>query len=124
MTDRITDERLSAYRATAARRRDEDLALAEERRARGWLAAREGAQILRYRFGATRVLAFGSLVGGHWFGPASDLDLAASGLRLEEYFGAVAALQGLGGEFRVDLVDLDRCPERLKEAIEAAGTEL
>jgi hypothetical protein len=49
------------------------------------------------------VVAFGLLTTGQWFGDASDVDLAAA-IRTEGYFTAAAALQGLLGEFAMDLV--------------------
>jgi predicted nucleotidyltransferase len=91
---------------------------------RAWDAARLGAAILRERFGASNVVAFGSLATGRWFGEVSDVDLAASGLRVDDYFAAVAAVQGLLGEFEVDLVDLDRCPAALREVVLDDGVAL
>ena len=82
---------------------------------------RLGTAILRERFGASSVLVFGSLAGEQWFGEASDIDLAASGLRADDYFTAMAAVQGLLGEFEVDLVDLDRCPPGLRETVLGEG---
>ena len=120
----MTPQQLAGYRATAERRRREDAERRAKRRARAWDAARLGAAILRERFGASSVLVFGSLAEEQWFMEASDIDLAASGLRAEDYFTAVAAVQGLLGEFEVDLVDLDRCPPGLRETILGVGVAL
>jgi uncharacterized protein len=120
----MTPPQLAGYRATAERRRREESERRAERRTRAWDAARLGAAILRKRFGASSVMVFGSLAGEQWFGEASDVDLAASGLRADDYFTAVAALQGLLGEFEVDLVDLDRCPPGLREAVLGEGVAL
>jgi predicted nucleotidyltransferase len=113
----MTPAQLAGYRVTAERRRREESERRAERRVRAWDAARLGAAILRERFGASSVMVFGSLAGERWFGEASDVDLAASGLQADDYFTAVASLQGLLGEFEVDLVDLDRCPPGLREAV-------
>ncbi len=120
----MTPTQLAGYRATAERRRREASERRAERRARAWDAVSLGASILRERFGASSVVVFGSLAGERWFGEASDVDLAASGLRADDYFTAVAALQGLLGEFEADLVDLDRCPPGLREAILSEGVAL
>ena len=120
----MTDEQLRAYRRTADHRRREEAARIAERRRRAHEAARLAAELLRGRFGATVVILFGSLADEEWFGPRSDLDLAASGLRADEYFGAVAALQGLLGEFEADLVDLDRCGPTLRARVLATGRAL
>ena len=120
----MTPAQLAGYRVTAERRRREESERRAERRMRAWDAARLGATILRERFGVSSVIVFGSLAGERWFGEASDVDLAASGLRAEDYFAAVAAVQGLLGEFEVDLVDLDRCPPGLREAVLGEGVAL
>lgn len=120
----MTDDQLAAYRATAELRRSEEAGLRSQRLERAWQAAHEGARILRECFGASGVIVFGSLHDEEWFGPTSDIDLAASGLRSEDYFAAVAAVQGLLREFEVDLVDLDRCPPTLREAVLSSGVAL
>jgi predicted nucleotidyltransferase len=120
----MTEEQLASYRATAERRRGEEVELVAQRLTRAWEAAHVGARILRERFGATAVIVFGSLAEEEWFGATSDIDLAASGLRGDDYFAAVAALQGLLREFQVDLVDLDRCPRALRETVLAVGVAL
>lgn len=81
--------------------------------------------MLRERYGAERVVAFGSLVAdeGLLFGVRSDIDLAAWGIRDADYFTAVAHVQDVAGEFDVDLVAMERCPEPLRAPI-AEGVPL
>ena len=62
---------------------------------------------------------FGSTVHGHWFSTTSDIDIAASGLASDDYFTAVARLQDLSPEFKVDLVALEHCKAELRESIAA-----
>ncbi len=50
---------------------------AEERFEQAWEVAYRAARLLRERFGATRVVVFGSLAHRAWFRPWSDIDLAA-----------------------------------------------
>ena len=120
----MTAEQLAVYRETAHRRYLEAIERRADRRARAWSVATLGASILRECFGASAVLVFGSLAGGEWFAETSDIDLAAAGMRAEDYFTAVAAMQGLSSEFEVDLVDLDRCPSGLRESVLREGISL
>lgn len=115
-----------AQRATVRRRNAEDAAARAAKRERAWAAAGACAALLRERFGAERVVVFGSLVAeeGRWFGVRSDIDLAAWGIRDADYFAAVGELQSVDGEFEVDLVAMERCPAHLREPIEANGVTL
>ena len=117
---------LEQYRASARRRAERKVAENVVRRASAWAAARTGAELLRDRFGARKVVLFGSLVDqdGKWFGVRSDIDLAAWGIADDDYFLAVAKLQDISPEFSFDLVAMERCPERLIEVIDAEGTAL
>jgi predicted nucleotidyltransferase len=124
MVPGLSPERLSEYRAVLARREADARVLALARRERAWLAARKAAELLHDRFGARRVLLFGSLVDGEWFGDYSDVDLAAQGVPLGEFFRAVAMLQDVDPEFSMDLVDLDDCSASLLARVEAEGLPL
>jgi uncharacterized protein len=88
---------------------------------RAWDQARTAARLLRERFGATRVVVFGSLAHDEWFNRWSDIDLAAWGIPPDAFFRAVAAVTGLSAEFKVDLVDPDDCQPALRRAIEQEG---
>ena len=92
--------------------------------ARAWEVAEQAAALLKEQFGATQVALFGSTVHGHWFSTTSDVDLAASGLASDDYFTAVARLQDLSSEFKVDLVALEHCKAELRESIAREGVIL
>ncbi len=77
--------------------------------------------LLKEKFGAVQVAVFGSLVHGHWFSPTSDIDLSVWGLKYEDYFVAVAKLQGLSPEFKIDLVSTEHCKPSLREVIIQEG---
>jgi len=66
-------------------------------------------------------MIFGSLLEARWFSETSDIDLAAWGLRTEDYFTAVARLQDLSPEFEVDLVAMEYCKPGLRETIMREG---
>ncbi len=115
---------MAAYRATARRRAAETTRALALRRDRAQEVARQAAALLKEDFGATQVVLFGSLVHGHWFTVTSDIDLAASGLAPDDYFTAVARLQDLSPEFKVDLVAVDHCNAALRETIAREGVIL
>ncbi|MBI4530798.1 MAG: nucleotidyltransferase domain-containing protein [Candidatus Latescibacteria bacterium] len=65
-------------------------------------------ELLKTRFGAQRVISFGSLVGKGVWHPRSDLDLAVEGLPPEQFFRAWSSLQEvLPQGLTVDLVPLE-----------------
>lgn len=115
---------IAAYRETARRRwdaRQEQLAL---RREHAWQVARQAAGFLRDEFGAIQVAVFGSLARGDWFSSTSDIDLAVWGLPPEDYFLAVARLQDLSTEFKIDLVAIERSRQGLRDTIEREAKTL
>ena len=67
----------------------------EKRKARALGAAEACRRLLKERFGARRVILFGSLAGqGPWHG-RSDIDLAVQGLAPDEFFAAYSACRDL-----------------------------
>lgn len=80
------------------------------------------AQALRDRFGATRVIVFGSLVRGR-FSDRSDLDIAFEGIAAERFFAALAMANGLSAR-AVDLKPLESLSPYFRERVLATGREL
>lgn len=115
---------LTAFVATARKRRAEREAAMAARRERGWSVARSVAELLRHSYGATRVMVFGSLLHPAAFHERSDVDLAVWGIPSERYFQAVAAVNDLPEAFGVDLVEPERCRPALRQAIERDGVDL
>lgn len=99
-------------------------ARSERRRRQAWRVARRAARLLREKYGASRVVLFGSLAHDAWFTPWSDIDLAAWGIPPEHFYGAVAAITGLSPTFRIDLVDPDACRSALRATVEREGIEV
>ena len=124
MPSTMTPQQLDTYRRTMHRRAAEADKRRAERRAAAWAVAREAADLLRSRYGATRVLAFGSLADGTYFSERSDIDLAAEGLHPSDHFAALGRLLTLSRDFELDLVDLGACPPGLSAVILAAGVPL
>ena len=117
-------EELLQYRpwqAVERHSRDRDLIL---RRGRAWEVARKTATMLKERFGAARVLVFGSLAHGAWFTPRSDIDLCVDGIPVEKFFHAEADVEAMASGFKIDLVDLRECSSELLRQIEEEGLAL
>lgn len=95
-----------------------------ERWERAWRVARAAAKVLREQFGATRVVAFGSLAHRDGFTLWSDIDLAAWGISPGAFYRAVAVVTGISPEFKVDLVAPEDCQPTLRRVIEREGIVL
>lgn len=78
---------------------------------------------LRNRFGAKKVVLFGSLARGEFSG-RSDIDLAVWGIPPGEFYRAVAFASGYSKTWEVDLVDIEDCSQTLKGNIEQEGVVL
>ena len=120
----LTPEQISTYRRHAQQRRQQELPEIERRRERAWEAARMAAQVLKEKFGVTRVVVFGSLVRDAGFTRWSDVDIAAWGLALEDTFRAIGVIMDLDTEVPVNLVDVNTASPPLLEAIEREGIAL
>jgi predicted nucleotidyltransferase len=81
------------------------------------------AEELRHRFGAKRVVLFGSLARDE-FGRWSDIDLAAWGIPASDFYRVVAFVTGYSRTWSVDLVDVEDCSPTLRAAIEQEGVDL
>jgi predicted nucleotidyltransferase len=121
MSLELKPEAIAVYRATARQRWEEERQERTRRRERAREVAQRAAALLREEFGVTQVIVFGSLVHDYWFSKTSDVDLAAWGLKDEDYFTAVAKLQDLSPEFKVDLVAMEHCKPELREVITKEG---
>ena len=74
-TSPVSPGAMAAYRATARRRSEVERQQLAERRKRARQVAQCAAMLLKERFGATRVVVFGSLIHGYWYSRTSDIDL-------------------------------------------------
>lgn len=109
---------LRHFRERAARQQEQRRARQERLRA----AAADCARLLLRRFGASRVMLFGSVATGR-ADSRSDLDLAVEGLARARYFEALAALHDLA-DSSVDLVLWEEAPPTLRERILREGVAL
>ena len=90
----------------------------ESRRQRALAVAEQCAELLKQRFGAKRVIPFGSVLGeGPWH-EASDLDLAVEGLSSQALWDAERQLEALVPPWlKVDLVPLERVYPEVRASI-------
>ncbi len=96
----------------------------DRRREHAWRTARTASHILREKFGASRVVVFGSLSRPSDFTQWSDIDLAAYGIPPDRFYRAVADVTGFSREFEIDLTDVGTCPRNLLKVVEREGIEL
>lgn len=74
------------------------------------------------RFGAKKVVLFGSLATGE-FNQWSDIDIAVWGIPPTLFYKAVAFASGVSNRWKVDLVDAEDCQETLLRRILREGIE-
>lgn len=78
--------------------------------------------VLREEYGAERIVVFGSLATKENFTRWSDIDLAVWGIDPDRFYQAVATLNELSPDIKVDLVDPERCQSiALRQAIQEEG---
>ena len=121
---KVGQQQMALYRATAKRRWEQEQPELARRRERAWQVARHAASMLRDRFGATRVVAFGSLVHPNCFTRWSDVDIAAWGIRPQDTFRAIGTALDTDSELEVNLVDVGAYRPEVLAAIEQGGVDL
>lgn len=115
---------LALYRETLKQRQVAEQHQLAQRFERAWEVAVQAARWLKHEYGAERVMVFGSLTHCQWFSSTSDIDLAVWGLLPEAYLVAIARLQDFSPEFKVDLIQMERCRPELRQTILNEGREL
>ncbi len=85
--------------------------------------AREAAVMLKAKYGATRVVLFGSLAHQAWFHARSDVDLAVEGIAPEAFSLAWEEAQMLVGR-SLDLVRVSAATPAVRRAIARHGRPL
>ena len=122
----ISTQELRSYRPWLTMERHRKDHEVSRRREGAWRVARVAAETLKSRYGATRVVVFGSLARKTGFTPWSDVDLAVWGIAPEDYYSAAGAAMDIGLEegTRVDVVDPGDCGPQFLADIEQEGIEL
>ena len=122
----LTREGWKSYLEAARRRPAPSKLTPAEWRAREQLLnrIRKAAAEIKARFGAQRVVLFGSLAHAAWFVSDSDVDLAVEGLIGEDYWKAWRLAEEIIGDRPVDLIEIEAASESLRRAIQRHGVEL
>jgi len=120
----LTEKDLAQYRVAARARQEEERRQLEGLHRHAWEVAREASKILKKKFGATKVVIFGSSTREEFFTPWSDVDLAAWGIPTDKVFQAMGEVMDLGIKIQVNLVDMGACKPGLKKVIEKEGIAL
>lgn len=85
---------------------------------------REAAALLKTRFGARRVILFGSLAHRAWFVPDSDVDLVVEGLAGDDYWQAWRLVEEVIMDWPVDLIEMETASKSLLRAVQRYGVDL
>ena len=122
----LSTKELGAYRPWQSMEWHQTDPEVSRRKEEAWKVAQVVAQMLKKRFRATRIVAFGSLARKGAFTLWSDIDLAVWGIPHEEYYGAAGAAMDMGLDkgIKVDIVDSEDCGPQFLLGIEAEGIEL
>lgn len=121
----LTPAELKNYQEALRPRTIPRLLTATERAQREVLLKRvaEAATLLKSKFGAQRVILFGSLAHQAWFVPNSDVDLAVEGLT-GDYWQAWRSVEEIISNRQVDLIEIETASNALRKAIQHHGVEL
>lgn len=119
----FTPEELKSYQASARKRQAQRQQQRLKRQQQGLQVAKQAAQILKQEFGATQVKLFGSMLNVRRIHAESDVDLAVEGLADDRYLEALTQLLDLS-TLSVDLVQMEHCQPKIREAIAQQGVSL
>lgn len=117
----VSKQKMDIYKATAKRRwkREQlELSLSYSQK---WVLAKEAAKLLKEKFGAQRVVVFGSITQKELYHLNSDLDIAVWGLDEKFFHRAVAKLLELDPAQRIDLVRIENARDSLRSVIDQEG---
>ena len=123
LINEATKQRIIQEILEARKNRPQFLVAMQERQKQGLEIARQCAKILKERFGAERVVLFGSLLDHQQMSWRSDIDLAVWGLPEKDYFKAVGVLLDIAEDFSLDLMEAQHAKSYILPAI-SQGIEL
>jgi predicted nucleotidyltransferase len=120
----LTPKQIQRYRDSATQHFKRENAEIESRRQQAWQSAQYATRILKEKFKATRVVAFGSLVHPAGFTRWSDVDIAAWGIDPEDTIQAIGVIAELDTAVTVNLVDVNTARPSILAVIKQDGIEL
>ncbi len=120
----IPPAEMAAYREAARQHHRAEKEHLRVRHQRAWELVCQAARLLKERFGAERVVLFGSLAHQGRFNRWSDVDIAVWGIRPEDTWRALGAVMDLASDIEVNLVDMACCRPAIKAVIEREGVDI
>lgn len=102
---------------------EKSLLAMKQRQKQGLAIAQKCANFLKEKYGAKKVILFGSLLDYQKMNIHSDIDLAVMGLPEKDYFKAVGFLLEIADGFSIDLVEIQNARPYILQAIHQ-GIEL
>ncbi len=91
---------------------------------KAWDRARLISAMLKNKYGAKKVIVFGSLTNPDLFDENSDIDIAVEGIEDALFYKAVGDILNAADIFNVDLVDCNDCKKTISDAIMREGIEI
>lgn len=88
-----------------------------------WIDVQKVAELLSARFGATRIIVFGSLVRGECFDAESDIDMAVAGITPADFFTAMAAANEISHQW-VDLKPMESLDPHFLQKVLTMGKSI
>jgi predicted nucleotidyltransferase len=85
---------------------------------------REAARRLKEQFSVRKVILFGSMAHQLWYSQDADVDMAVEGLADQHFWDAWDLLETVIQDRTVDLIELEKTSQPLREAIQRHGIEL
>jgi predicted nucleotidyltransferase len=121
----LSREEWQSYIDAARKRSVPQLTPAEKQERRQLLSrVREVSAALKSRFGAQRVILFGSLANADWFTAGSDVDLAVEGLTGDRFWQAWRTAEEIIHDRSVDMIEIETARQSVLQAIHRYGIEL
>jgi predicted nucleotidyltransferase len=117
----MKDTTYASYIQRARRESEKRRKSLDARWEQAWKLARDVAFRLKTRYGAEKVIAFGSLLHRERFRGDSDIDIATSGIPPRRFFRAVYDVALGEKDFDIDIVDMEDCKPYIRQAIEQEG---
>jgi hypothetical protein len=86
--------------------------------------AKEAARVLKEKYGAKRVILFGSICYKKYLHKKSDIDLLVEGIKKEDFLRAGFAAWKAARPFDVDIIPVESAEKAIIEIAEKKGIEL
>jgi predicted nucleotidyltransferase len=117
----VPSEQIAIYRKTAEQNLQNSHVQREKRREKAWRSVQLASNLLKEKFGVTKVMVFGSLIHQDCFTVWSDVDIAAWGLSTLDTFKAMGEVRELDESIEINLIDINIFQSSLLERILQEG---